>query len=192
MDTDAPFDMTLQGQMLIATPAMGDRRFDRSVIYVCVHTDEHAMGIVVNQALDGVRLPDLLEQLEITSSIRAPDRPVLNGGPMDRDRGFVLHSDDYVAGDATLQIADGVGLTATKDVLEAIASPEAPRRSALALGYAGWGPGQLESEIQSNAWLTCAAREDLIFSDQMDAKWGEALESIGVAPERLSGLFGKA
>ncbi len=183
---------SLKGQMLIASPAIGDPRFHRSLVYVCVHDDDYAMGIIVNQVLDNVRLPELLKQLEIDASIRIPDRPVLNGGPMDRDRGFVLHSDDFASGDSTLDVGDGVGLTATKDVLEAIVSPEAPRQSVLALGYAGWGPGQLESELQANAWLTCAASEALIFGDDMDAKWAEALASIGVSPERLSSLSGEA
>ncbi len=192
MGSQSPPEPGLQGQMLIATPAIGDPRFDRSLIYVCSHTPDYAMGIIVNRALEGLRLPGLLEQLDIGPITNAPDHPVLNGGPVDRDRGFVLHSDDYGAGDGTIDVGDGIGLTATKDVLEAIVSPTAPRRSILALGYSGWGPGQLESEIQANAWLICCADEDLIFSTNLKTKWADALNSIGVAPEKLSGQTGQA
>lgn len=189
---DASEDGFLRGRMLIATPAIADARFERSLIFVCAHTAQHAMGIIVNKPMGALRLPDLLEQLGIASSISAPDAPVLNGGPIDRDRGFVLHSDDYRSDDATLAIAQGVGLTATKDVLEAMTSPAAPRRAVLALGYAGWGPGQLESEIQANAWLTCDSDSALIFDHDLEAKWMRALASIGVSAEKLSSLHGHA
>ncbi len=182
----------LGGKMLIATPAIGDPRFARSVVFVCAHTPEHAMGIIVNKPMGGLRLPDLIEQLGIASTITAPDRPVLNGGPVDRDRGFVLHTDDFHSEEATVDIADGVGMTATKDVLEAIASPDAPRQAILALGYAGWGAGQLETEIQANAWLVCDPSDELLFGLDLDGKWARALRSIGVAPDKLSSLHGEA
>ncbi len=178
--------------MLIATPAIGDPRFERSVVFMCAHSDDHAMGIIVNKAMGALRLPDLLEQLGVPSTIHAPDLPVLNGGPVDRDRGFVLHSSDYSSDGATMDVSSEIGLTATKEVLEAIASPGAPNKAVLALGYAQWGPGQLEDEIQSNAWLTCAADDSLIFGSELDGKWSQALHSIGVAPEKLSGLSGTA
>lgn len=178
--------------MLIATPAIADPRFARTLIYMCAHSPEHAMGIVVNKPMSSLSLPDLLEQLGVTSAITAPDRPVLSGGPVDRDRGFVLHSADYHCDDATLDIAGGVGMTATKDVLEAITSEEAPRQAVLALGYAGWGAGQLENEIVDNAWLVCDPSEDLLFDLDFSGKWGRALASIGVSPEKLSGLRGEA
>ncbi len=182
----------LNGKMLIATPLISDDRFARTLVYLCAHSNDHAMGIVVNKPFGGLRLPDLLEQLGVPSSIRAPDTAVLNGGPVDRDRGFVLHTDDYCSKEATMEVGSGIGLTATKEVLDAIVSPDAPRQAVLALGYAGWGPGQLELEIQHNAWLTCEACDDLVFGGDLDGKWGRALNSIGVAPEQLSSLAGQA
>ena len=182
----------LGGKMLIATPAIGDQRFSRTLVFVCAHGPDHAMGLIVNKPMGALRLPDLLEQLGIESTITAPDRPVLNGGPVDRDRGFVLHTDDFFSEEATLDVADGVGMTATKDALEAIASVDAPRQAILALGYAGWGAGQLETEIQANAWLVCEPNDDLLFGLDLEAKWSQALTSIGVAPDRLSSLHGRA
>ncbi|MGD2132971.1 MAG: YqgE/AlgH family protein [Maricaulaceae bacterium] len=192
--SDSPdvFETTLAGQMLIATPVIGDPRFARSLVLVCAHTPEHAMGIIVNKPMGALRLPDLLEQLGIESSITVPDRPVLNGGPVDRDRGFVIHTSDFYSEDATLDIFDGVGMTATKDVLEAIASDEAPRQAILALGYAGWGAGQLENEILANAWLTCDPSDELLFGIELAGKWNRALASIGVSPEKLSTHHGEA
>ncbi len=182
----------LGGKMLIATPAIGDPRFARSLVFMCAHTPEHAMGIIVNKPMGALRLPDLLDQLGIASTITAPDRPVLNGGPVDRDRGFVLHTDDFHSAEATLEVGKGVGMTATKDVLEAIASPEAPRHAVLALGYAGWGAGQLENEILANAWLVCDPNDELLFGVDLDGKWARALNSIGVSPAKLSSLHGEA
>jgi putative transcriptional regulator len=178
--------------MLIATPAIGDPRFARSLVFMCAHTPEHAMGIIVNKPMGALRLPDLLEQLGIASTITTPDRPVLNGGPVDRDRGFVLHTDDFYSAEATLDVGSGVAMTATKDVLEAIASPAAPRQAVLALGYAGWGAGQLEHEILANAWLVCDPSDELLFGTDLEGKWALALNSIGVRPERLSALHGQA
>lgn len=178
--------------MLIASPVMGDSRFERTLIYLCAHGPEHAMGIVVNKPMGGLRLPELLVQLGVPSSIYVPDRPVLIGGPVDRERGFVLHTADYDSGDATLQVSDRVGLTATKDVLEAMAGPGGPEQAVLALGYAGWGEGQLESEIQANAWLVCDASDDLVFGEDLELKWARALRSIGVSPDKLPGASGQA
>ncbi len=186
------FEESLRNRLLIASPTIGDRRFDRSIIYMCVHTPESAMGIIVNKPMGALRLPDLLEQLGIEEHERAPDSHVLNGGPVDRDRGFVLHSDDYASEDATLAIASGIGLTATKDVLEAMTTDQAPRRAVLALGYASWGPGQLETEIMENAWLVGHADEELLFSGDLDEKWSRALTAIGVPPDKLSTLHGSA
>jgi putative transcriptional regulator len=191
-ESRARFAHGLGGKMLIATPAIGDSRFARSVVFMCAHTPEHAMGIIVNKPMGALRLPDLLEQLGIESTITAPDRPVLNGGPVDRDRGFVLHTDDFYSEEATLDVGAGVGMTATKDVLEAIASPDAPRQAVLALGYAGWGAGQLENEILANAWLVCEPSDELLFGIDLNSKWAKALNSIGVAPDRLSSLHGEA
>ncbi|WP_287156583.1 YqgE/AlgH family protein [Euryhalocaulis sp.] len=182
----------LIGQMLIATPAIGDERFERSVIVVCAHSDDHAMGIVVNKPMGEIRLGDLLDQLGIESTIELPDRQVLAGGPVDKERGFVLHSDDYHSDDSTVGIRDGLGLTATKEVLEAIASETAPQQSTLALGYAGWWPGQLEEELRASAWLTCEASEALVFGEDLETKWESALRSIGVNPAMLSSMTGMA
>lgn len=183
---------SLTGRMLIATPAIGDPRFARSVIIVCAHNEEHAMGIVVNKKMGELELSDLLDQLGIESSIALPKQAVLAGGPVDRDRGFVIHSDDYRHEEATVELSPGLGLTATKDVLEAIASDKAPHHSVLALGYAGWGPGQLEDELRANAWLTCDVSEALLFGEDLDGKWEAALKSIGVDPAMLSSLTGMA
>jgi putative transcriptional regulator len=185
-------DRFLGGKLLIATPMIGDPRFDRSVILMCDHSDEHAMGIIINKPVSGLRLPELFDQLGIETDTTAPDRAVLLGGPVERDRGFVLHSDDFAADGSTLPVSAGIGLTATKDILEAIASDHPPRRSVLALGYAGWGPGQLEDELTANAWLVADPDEALIFSDTNDNKWEKALAIIGISPEHLSSLSGHA
>lgn len=185
-------DRFLGGKLLIATPMIGDPRFDRSVILMCDHSDEHAMGIIINKPVSGLRLPELFDQLGIETDTTAPDRAVLLGGPVERDRGFVLHSNDFAADGSTLPVSADIGLTATKDILEAIASDHPPRRSILALGYAGWGPGQLEDELTANAWLVADPDEALIFSDTNHDKWEKALAIIGISPEHLSSLSGHA
>ena len=182
----------LAGRLLIATPVIGDSRFERAVILMCAHSPEHAMGIIVNRPIEALRLPELLDQLGVTKEENAPDRQVLNGGPVDVDRGFVVHTDDYACEEATLPVSEGLALTATRDVLEAMASPSGPREAVLALGYAGWGPGQLESEIQANAWLIAEADNEIVFSEDADEKWAAALARIGVTPAKLSSLSGQA
>jgi putative transcriptional regulator len=180
------------GQLLIAMPGIGDPRFERAVILVCAHDAEHAMGLAVNRPADGLTVPDLLEKLQVKSTIRLPDDLVLMGGPVERERGFVLHTDDYGV-EHSLRIGGGVALTATREVLEAMANPNGhPRRSLLALGYAGWGAGQLENEIKANVWLTCDADEGLIFGDDYDAKWSRALGKLGVDPKFLGSAAGRA
>ncbi len=176
----------LNGKLLIAAPGMRDPRFAHSLVYVCGHSDEQTMGLVVNHPLESLRLPDLLEQMGIESNISTPDSPVLYGGPIERERGFVLHSLDYASSQTTLPVSDTIGLTASRDILVALNSQDAPRHSALALGFANWGAGQIEDEMQENAWLVCDASEDLVFDDQHDTKWERALASIGVDPTRLS------
>ena len=185
-------DGYLSGKLLIATPAIGDPRFDRSVILLCDHSAEHAMGIILNKPVKGLRLPALLEQLGIENAGEARDQIVLEGGPVDRDRGFVLHSGDFDSDGATLDIGEGVRMTATKDVLVAMASREPPRQAVMALGYAGWGAGQLESELAENAWLVADADESMIYGDEVDGKWEAALQRIGVTPEHLSSSPGHA
>ncbi|WP_291844864.1 YqgE/AlgH family protein [Maricaulis sp.] len=188
-DVDETF---LGGKLLIATPSIGDPRFDRTVILMCDHSPDHAMGIIINKPADDLRLPELFGQLGVEGSRQAPDRAVLVGGPVDQDRGFVLHTRDYSTSDATLPVSARIGLTATKDVLDAIASADPPQRSLLALGYTGWGAGQLEKELAANAWLVAELDEALVFDTANDEKWPRALELLGISPEHLSTLSGHA
>jgi putative transcriptional regulator len=189
----------LDGQMLIAMPTMGDERFARSVIYVCAHSNEGAMGIIVNQPAANITFPDLLVQLEVIPAadlIQLPPRvgvvKVLKGGPVDTQRGFVLHSSDYFIENSTLPIDEGICLTATLDILKAIARGDGPRSAILALGYAGWAPGQLENEIQHNGWLHCSADPELIFGADTGGKYDLALRKIGVDVGMLSSEAGHA
>jgi putative transcriptional regulator len=189
----------LDGQMLIAMPTMRDERFGRTVIYMCAHSPEGAMGIVINQPASNINFPDLLVQLElipasdvIQLSPRAGTVKVLKGGPVETGRGFVLHSADFFIENSTLPIDEGICLTATLDILKAIARGDGPASALLALGYASWAPGQLESEIQQNGWLHCAADPDLIFGTDIDAKYDKALKKIGIDLGMLSTEAGHA
>lgn len=181
----------LTGQLLIAMPQMSDPRFARTVVYVCAHTAEGAMGLVLNKAVDNLSFPDLLEQLNIVPAAGSDEIRVLFGGPVETGRGFVLHSADYLQ-DATLLIDEGVGLTATLDILKDIAAGGGPREKLLMLGYAGWGPGQLDAEIQANGWLTAPADQALIFGHDLEAKWERALAKLGAGAATLSGEAGHA
>jgi putative transcriptional regulator len=185
--------------MLIAMPTMGDERFSRSVIYVCAHSSEGAMGIVVNQAAANISFPDLLVQLEVipaADTIQLPKSAetvrVLKGGPVETGRGFVLHSADFFIENSTLPIDEGICLTATLDILKAIARGDGPASAVLALGYAGWAPGQLETEIQANGWLHCSADVDLIFGTDIGGKYEKALRKIGIDLGMLSTEAGHA
>ena len=182
----------LVGKLLIAMPDMGDPRFTQSVIYLCAHSDEGAMGLIVNKPQRGVVFSDLLEQLNITKSPDVRDIRVHFGGPVEGARGFVLHSRDYQSGQGTLQVDDTIAMTATLDVLEDIARGTGPKASMLALGYAGWGPGQLEGEIAQNGWLTCDPRDDIVFGRANEHKWTAALKTLGVDPLVLSSTAGHA
>ena len=175
----------LSGTLLVAMPQMGDPRFERAVIYLCAHTAEGAMGLVVNRALEDIRLPDLLRQLSIPDSGSSDAIQVHFGGPVETGQGFILHSADYMQ-DSTLMVGGSVGLTATLDILKDIARGAGPHRSLLALGYAGWGAGQLESEIQANGWLIVPADEMLLFDHDLETKWERALAKIGVDITLLS------
>lgn len=180
------------GQLLIAMPGISDPRFERALILVCAHDEQHAMGVAVNRPVEGLTFPELLSRLDIKADIVLPPDLVLMGGPVERERGFVVHTADYM-GEHSLDVGEGFGLTATREVLEAIATQQGqPRRSFLALGYAGWGAGQLESEIKDNVWLTCGPDEDLVFGAAYDQKWAQALGKIGVDPNRLSSVAGRA
>lgn len=198
-DLNAVAEGYLDGQLLIAMPVMSDPRFARSVIYLCAHSEDGAMGLVINQRASHISFPDLLERLGIVPS--ATDEQLSDdiqsmsihvGGPVETGRGFVLHSSDYFANDSTLPIEDGVCLTATIDILKAMARGHGPHRSILALGYAGWSPGQLEDEIQANGWLNCPADMDLIFDPDIDAKYDRALAKIGIDPSHLVSDAGHA
>jgi putative transcriptional regulator len=177
---------------LLATPAMGDPRFRFSVIYIVSHDRSGAMGIIVNKSKPGLFISDLLEQVGISGDVQIADTPVLNGGPVDIDRGFVLHSSDYFKPESSLIVSDTLSLTSTKDVLEALVSEEHPKQAMLAVGYAGWGPGQLEKEIAENSWLVTEADDNLVFSDDLESKWGLALSDMGVDPSCLSQSGGQA
>ena len=189
----------LEGQLLVAMPSMTDRRFARSVIYICAHSDEGAMGLIVNQRASNISAPNLLEQLGITTrsandevSNQILDLSIQIGGPVESGRGFVLHSADYFAEESTLAIEQGVCLTATIDILKAIAQGRGPNRAMLALGYAGWSPGQLESEIHANGWLNCPADPDIIFDDALDSKYARAMSKIGIDLSHLVNDTGHA
>lgn len=189
----------LEGQLLVAMPRMTDRRFARSVIYLCAHSEEGAMGLIINQRAHHITAPDLLDRLgilprstndEISWEILSLSIQV--GGPVETGRGFVLHSSDYFAEDSTLAIEQGVCLTATIDILKAIAQGQGPNKALLALGYAGWSPGQLESEIQANGWLNCPADADIIFDDDLDSKYARAMAKLGIDLSHLVNDAGHA
>ena len=189
----------LDGQFLVAMPGMGDERFARSVIYLCAHSADGAMGIIVNKPVADLSMPDLLVQLEIAPEAdaivlreRVGHMPVLVGGPVDAKRGFVLHSADFHIDQSTLAIADDICLTATVEILRAIAAGNGPESAVLALGYAGWQAGQLENEILANGWLNCPADPDLIFNAALDAKYERALRMNGIDPAMLSMSAGHA
>lgn len=181
----------LTGQLLIAMPHMKDPRFERSVIYVCVHNAEGAMGLVVNRLADELTFPDLMEQLGIETGQDRSDLPIHIGGPVESGRGFVLHTSDYKQG-STIRVDDGVNLTATVDILKDIAEGRGPRQALLALGYAGWGAGQLDGEIQQNTWLNVPADETLIFDTDLAHKWERSIAKLGVDVSLLSGDAGHA
>ena len=181
----------LVGQLLVAMPQMRDTRFARSVIYLCAHSAEGAMGLVVNKLFGSLTFPDLLEQLNIEATGSAEPIRVHFGGPVESGRGFVLHSDDYKR-DGTMIVEPGYCLTATVDILKAIAQGDGPRKSFLALGYAGWGPGQLESKISANGWLNAPPDLGLVFDGELDSKWQRAISKLGADISMLSHEAGHA
>ncbi|MHC8510388.1 MAG: YqgE/AlgH family protein [Rhodospirillales bacterium] len=181
----------LTGHMLVAMPGMQDKRFHETLIYLCAHSDDGAMGLVVNRTMESLTFPDLLEQLNIAPSAPCEQINVHFGGPVESGRGFVLHSPDYLQ-DSTMVVDGEVALTATVDILHAIADGAGPRRRILALGYAGWGPGQLDEEIRANGWLTVDADDDLVFGGDLNGKWMRAMAKIGVDPRMLSDEAGHA
>ena len=184
--------MDLGGKLLIAMPGMGDPRFDTSVILLCAHSPDGAMGLIVNKPAPDLSFASLLDQLNIPRAPRGRDIRVHLGGPVERGRGFVLHSADYQAGAATMAVPGGFGMTATLDVLTALAGGQGPQAALLALGSSGWGPGQLEAELGQNSWLTADAPPDLVFSPDDGGKWTGALKRLGIDPLTLSGVAGRA
>jgi len=181
-----------EGKILLAMPGLNENdAFERSVIYICAHSEEGAMGVIINQSMPMIEFDDLLDQIGLPQSeiIARPD--ILFGGPVETSRGFVLHSSDYME-ETSVPIADKLALNATTRILKRIATGEGPRKSLLVLGYAGWGPGQLEEEVQENSWLSLDADENLLFDTEITSKWGAGLNRLGIAPEHLTSFGGKA
>lgn len=184
---------SLTGKLLIAMPGMADPRFDHSVVFICAHSDDGAMGLIVNKPTPELKFEDLLKQLDIAPPPQgATSVDVHCGGPVEGGRGFVLHSADYSGNSSTLKVDDRFGMTATLDVLEDLSDGTGPQQCFLALGYAGWGPGQLENELQRNGWLTCDAASELVFEADASRKWQLALASLGIDPMMLSATGGRA
>jgi putative transcriptional regulator len=198
-----PFDATpggggggggpsLAGKLLIAMPNMNDPRFRRTVIYMCAHSPDGALGLIINKHAGQISFPDLLEQLDMKCAPGTEHIRVQLGGPVETGRGFILHTDDYFLKGVTLPVKEHVGLTTSLDILRDMAEGRGPQKVLVALGYSGWGPGQLEYEIQANAWLHCDADTDLIFSTSLETKWDAALARLGINPGNLSGESGRA
>lgn len=185
-------EMDLTGHLLIAMPGMGDPRFSHSVVFLCAHSGEGTMGLIVNKPTGDLALRDLLEQLEIAAAPTARQMPVHFGGPVEHGRGFVLHEAGYESSISTLRVNGDFSMTATLDILEDMAAGQGPERAIVALGYAGWGPGQLEAEIAQNGWLVCPADRALVFDREDAAKWEAALTKLGVSPVALSADAGRA
>jgi putative transcriptional regulator len=183
----------LAGRLLVAMPGIGDPRFERAVILLCEHDQAHAMGLAINRPVEGLTIADLLQRLGVEPTAEAPADLVLLGGPVDQERGFVLHTRDQTTDPAGVPVGEDLMLTATREILRVLAAPKGrPRRVAMAIGYAGWDAGQLERELRDNVWLICDADEALLFDDDHDHKWSRALAKIGVAPENLSAQPGRA
>jgi putative transcriptional regulator len=184
---------SLSGKLLIAMPGIGDSRFEKSVILLCMHTPEAAMGLVLNKRKVDLVLGDVLEHLGVDAPDLVQNRAVLDGGPVKPDRGYVVHTRDFDAGEATQVVSDRLRLTATREILEVLGDAGmAPERYVLALGYAGWGPGQLENELLRNAWLISDPDDEIVFGDDQDKKWVRAIRSLGIDPTMLSSSAGRA
>ncbi|MSP43851.1 MAG: YqgE/AlgH family protein [Alphaproteobacteria bacterium] len=183
---------SLTGKLLIAMPSMNDPRFRRTVIYICAHSPDGALGLIINKHAGQISFPDLLEQLDMKCAPGTEHIRIQLGGPVETGRGFILHTDDYFLDGVTLPVREHVGLTTSLDILRDMAQGRGPQKALVALGYSGWGPGQLEYEIRANAWLPCDADSDLIFSASLDTKWDAALARLGINPGNLSGDSGRA
>ena len=181
-----------QGKLLLATPKMADFRFERSVILICSHSSNGAMGIIVNKPTLDWKFEDILKQLKINTKLSRPSQDVFFGGPVEYGRGFIVHSDDYEVPEVTVHIKENYRLTANADILCDMANGKGPKSSLLALGYAGWAPGQLEDELLSDSWLMCDPDINLIFSENSENKWSAALSKMGVSPSHLATFSGQA
>ena len=184
--------LNFTGQLLIAMPGMMDPRFAHSTVLLCAHSEDGAMGLIVNKTMGGMKFSDMLEQLSIDESADSRKMPLHFGGPVEGGRGFVLHSAEYRSDISTLPVSDLFAMTATLDILEDMAVGGGPDQALMALGYSGWGPGQLESEIAENGWLVCDASLELVFQPDNDTKWEAALNSLGIDPLTLSASAGHA
>jgi putative transcriptional regulator len=182
----------LEGKLLIALPSMSDPRFERTVIFMCAHSLEGAMGLIINKPVEGLGFHDLLNRLSLRIAANTPDFPVLYGGPVETGRGFVLHSGDYESTDSTMPVSGDVSLTGTLDILRAMAEGRGPHKAIFALGYAGWGAGQIENEIRLNGWIHCDADNAILFDADISAKWATALRKLGIDMSGLSVHAGRA
>jgi putative transcriptional regulator len=182
----------LEGKLLIAMPGMADPHFEKSVIFVCAHSADGAMGIIINKPVAGLSFHDLISKLELKVTRETPNFPVLYGGPVETGRGFVLHSGEYESSEATLPVSEDVSLTATLDILRAMADGRGPHHAIFALGYAGWQAGQIEDEIRRNGWIHCDSDPDILFDQELDAKWATALRKLGINASGLSAHTGHA
>lgn len=182
----------LDGKLLVAMPGMRDPRFSHSLVYLCAHSDEGAMGLIVNKRAEALTLTDLFGKIGIPIGDGLGRQPVRYGGPVETGRGFVLHSSDYHATDATMKVDDGTSMTATMDILQAMSHEMGPEQAIVTLGYAGWAPGQLETELQANGWLTVDADPELLFGGDDDEKWAAALSKLGIDPAHLTSSGGRA
>lgn len=185
-------DNFLEGKLLIAMPGMGDPHFEKSVIFMCAHSAEGAMGIMINKPVSGLSFHDLMEKLELQVTANTPNFPILYGGPVETGRGFVLHSGDYESSEATLPVSADVSLTATLDILRAMAVGKGPEHAIFALGYAGWTAGQIEDEIRRNGWIHCDSDPEILFDGNLDGKWATALRKLGIDASGLSAHAGNA
>ncbi|HHL43796.1 MAG TPA: YqgE/AlgH family protein [Hellea balneolensis] len=183
---------SLAGSFLVAGPALRDPRFHKAVVYMCVHDAEQAMGIIINKPKPDVKLSTMLPHLEIEGKVTNADTPVLYGGPVETERGFILHTRDFMDENNSLPLGENLALSTSKSVLKSLTSPQAPKKAILSLGYAGWHAGQLESEIANNSWFVTPANDDIIFSGDANTKWTQVMFLAGITPEFLSREAGHA
>jgi putative transcriptional regulator len=182
----------LLGKLLVALPGMPDKRFEKSVIFMCAHSQAGAMGLIVNKPFDGLTFREMVAKLDVTVTADTPDPPILFGGPVGTGQGFVLHTSEYAGNEATMTVTSEISLTATVDILRDIAEGRGPRKALFALGYAGWGPGQIEGELGSNGWIPCDADQRIVFGADCETKWKAALATLGADITGLSAEAGRA